>query len=246
MRHLETPIQNHLLLRLSPEDLALLGPLERVDLDLRAPLEHADLPVEFAYFIESGLASVVLRPPNNREMEVGIIGREAMSGLSIVYGDTQSPFDTFMQVPGQALRVGVGQLRQAMASSPALNQVMLRSAWAFSIQVATTAFANGRSKLEERLARWLLMVADRVGPRLDITHEFLAMMLAVRRSGVTLAVQLLEGKGLIRARRGSITIEDRAGLVEAANGSYGLAEHEYERLLGKGSPRTAQPERADA
>jgi CRP-like cAMP-binding protein len=149
----EPPIQNHLLLRLSPEDLRALGPLERVELELRAPLEHADLPVEFAYFMESGMASVVVRPPNNREMEVGIIGREAMTGLSLVYGDTQSPFDTFIQVPGQALRIEIGQLRRALHASPALKDVMLRAARAFSIQVATTAFANGRSKLEERLAR---------------------------------------------------------------------------------------------
>lgn len=241
---LEIPTTNHLLLSLSADQLALLGPLERVELELRRPLERADLPVEFAYFLESGIASIVLRPPNHREMEVGIVGREGTSGLSIIYGDHRSPFDTFMQIAGHAQRAEAGRVRDAMTVDHELHAALLRFARAFSIQVATTAFANGRAKLEERLARWLLMVGDRVGRRLDITHEFLAMMLAVRRSGVTLAVQILEGRGLIRARRGTISIEDREGLIEAANGSYGLAEREYERLLGTHSLLAANTERA--
>jgi CRP-like cAMP-binding protein len=107
-----------------------------------------------------------------------------------------------------------------------------RYARAFSIQVATTALANGRSKLDERLARWLLMVSDRVGTTFPITHEFISLMLGVRRPGVTLAIQILEGKGMIRASRGSVTILDRHGLIGLANGSYGFAEAHYARLLG--------------
>lgn len=242
---LRNPHTNQLLLSLSAGQLASLGPLESVELELRQPLEYANLPVEFVYFLESGLASVVVRPPDNRRVEVGIVGREGTSGLSIIYGDHRSPFETFVQIAGHALRAEAGRVRDAIAADPELHATLLRFARAFSIQVATTAFANGRAKLEERLARWLLMVGDRVGRKLDITHEFLAIMLAVRRSGVTLAVQILEGKGLIRARRGTITIEDREGLIEAANGSYGLAEQEYKRLLGWDAPSVAERERVD-
>ena len=102
---------------------------------------------------------------------------------------------------------------------------------AFSVQVATTAVANGHGTLEARLYRWLLMVGDRLGQSFAVTHQFLALMLGVRRSGVTLAIQILEGRGLIKATRGNVTIIDRPGLIEHAAGTYGFAEAEYDRLL---------------
>lgn len=125
-----------------------------------------------------------------------------------------------------------GPVQKAMTDSPAIRRLFLTYARAFSIQVGATAVVNGRAKLEERLARWLLMVSDRMGASFRITHEFMSVMLAVRRSGVTLGVQALESNGLLRASRGSIHIVDRRGLIDAAGGSYGLPEREYERLLG--------------
>jgi len=113
-----------------------------------------------------------------------------------------------------------------------IRRAFLRYARAFSIQVATTALANGRARLDERLARWLLMVQDRSGTTFPITHEFISVMLGVRRPGVTLAIQILEGNGLIEARRGVVTIVDRDGLIKLSNGAYGVAEKHYERLLG--------------
>jgi hypothetical protein len=104
---------------------------------------------------------------------------------------------------------------------------------AFAIQVAFTALANGRAKLEERLARWLLMVHDRVvGDRIVLTHEYMAVMLGVRRPGVTVALHILEGKGAIRSHRGEVVIKDREGLAAEAGGGYGQPETEYARLLG--------------
>jgi CRP-like cAMP-binding protein len=226
------PIQNLLLLRLSPEELERLGPREHVTLGLRAPLEAPNQPIQFVYFMEEGMASVVAELPGRGAIEVGVIGREGMTGLALVQGDSQSPFETFVQCAGSALRIESEYLVSAQSSSPALHAIFLRYERAFSVQVATTAFANGRSKLDERLARWLLMVSDRMGNSFHITHEFLAIMLAVRRSGVTVALQILEGHGLIRAGRGSIAILDRAGLIKSARGAYGLAEQEYARLLG--------------
>lgn len=105
-------------------------------------------------------------------------------------------------------------------------------------QTAHTALANGQGKLEQRLARWLLMAHGRIdGDELPLTHEFLALMLSVRRPGVTVALQLLEHRALIAAKRGIITIRHRKGLTELANGLYGIAEAEYRRLIGD----TAKP-----
>jgi CRP-like cAMP-binding protein len=223
--------QNWLLRRLSPYDLELLGKLERVHLPLRQTLEVANAPNEFVYFMEDGLASVV-SDNTDGAIEIGVIGREGVTGLGLAYGDLQSPFETFIQVEGSAMRCETANLQRAMAQSETVRSLVIKYARAFSIQVASTATANGRSKLEERLARWLLMVSDRNGINFRITHEFMAVMLGVRRSGVTLAVQSLEGRGLIRAGRGGIQIADRDGMVEMAHNSYGLAEREYQRLLG--------------
>jgi CRP-like cAMP-binding protein len=195
-------------------------------------LEPAGGPIEHVYFIEDGVASVVAQSKGNPEIEVGITGLEGMTGLALVEADDRSPFETFVQVSGSAIRVDAAHFSAAIAASPAFRDLTLRYARAFHLQVAGTAISNGRSKLEERLARWLLMVHDRVGKSFNITHEFLAVMLAVRRAGVTLALQILEGKGLIRASRGTVTVVDRDGLIETSNGAYGLAEREYERLLG--------------
>ncbi|MDB5507043.1 MAG: cyclic nucleotide-binding protein [Devosia sp.] len=221
---------NLLLQRLSDDDLALLAPLTTVDLTLRQQLHAANTKIEFAYFPEHCLASVVSEEVPG-VIEVGIIGVDGMTGVALAYGDVQSPFECFVQGAGTATRVDAHRLSTAIATSGTLRQVMLNFANAFATQVAATSIANGRGLLEERLARWLLMVADRMGTSFSITHEFLATMLAVRRSGVTLGLQALEGRGLIRSTRGSVTLLDRDGLVGTSNGSYGLAEREYARLF---------------
>jgi hypothetical protein len=222
--------QNLLLRRLSDSDLALLGKVTKVHLDLRQQLYQAHSPLRFIYFPENCLASVVAAVPKGT-IEVGMIGHEGMTSSWICHGDTQSPFETFVQGAGTAHQVNAGQMREALERSPSLRALILNYARAYEIQVAATSIANGQALLEERLARWLLMVADRLGHSFGITHEFLATMLAVRRSGVTLALQLLEGRGLIRATRGNVTIIDREGLIIRANGTYGLAEREYARLF---------------
>jgi CRP-like cAMP-binding protein len=216
---------------LTAEALAALGPLERISLPVRTRLDTMN-GVASVYFIEDGVASVVADVEGKLVVELGIVGREGMIGLNVVYGDAEDPFHVFMQVEGSALRADAEAVSKAMDASAELRSLLLRYARASSIQVATTALANGRSKLDERLARWLLMVSDRVGTTFPITHEFISIMLGVRRPGVTLAVQILEGNGLIKATRGTIIILDREGLIELAHGAYGVAERHYERLLG--------------
>jgi CRP-like cAMP-binding protein len=169
-----------------------------------------------------------------RDIEVGVVGREGVTGTAIVQGDTQSPHITFVQVQGAAYRIEADQFRYALSVNKRLRDLLTAYVRALAIQVSYTALANGRSKIEERLARWLLMVHDRVdGDRFNLTHEFLAVMLGVRRPGVTVSLHVLEGNGLIKSNRGEVIILDREGLIDLANGSYGVPEREYERLIAR-------------
>jgi len=212
---------NRILSRLSKADFCLLEPhLEPVDLPLRKMLAARNKRVEHVYFPESGFASVVAN--GDIAIEVGIIGREGMTGMSVALGNGDCvPHDTYMQMAGNGQRISAAQLRKAIAASVPLHHVLLAFVHSFMTQTTQTVLANGRSKIEDRLARWLLMAQDRVdGNELPLTHEFLAVMLGVRRSGVTIALQELERKGLIAHRRSVITVVDREGLEHSANGTY--------------------------
>ncbi len=225
---------NRILSRLSGEDFALLEPhLTASDLTLRKQLEVSRRPIEYAYFPESGIASVVANGDNKRSIEVGLIGRDGMTGLAIVMGTDRSTHHTYVQVAGRARKIRSEDLRAAIRTSATLHQRFLQYEHAFLMQTGYTAMANGRGKIEERLARWLLMAHDRIdGDTLPLTHEFLSVMLGVRRPGVTHAINLLERIGLIHATRGVITIIDREGLEENSNGAYGAPEAELNRLFG--------------
>jgi CRP-like cAMP-binding protein len=226
--------RNHLLSVLSPADFRLLEPnLEATELGLRRVLEHANKPIKQVYFMEAGIASVVTGSGSPRQIEVGIVGREGMTGISVVMGDNRWPHQTYMQVAGRGQRMKADDLRRAMEKSSSLRDCFLHFVQAFMLQTAHTATSNGRANIEQRLARWLLMAHDRVsGNELPLTHEFLALMLCVRRAGVTVAIQSLENSRLLSAKRGLIVIIDRAGLKAVAAGFYGVPEAEYRRLNG--------------
>jgi CRP-like cAMP-binding protein len=213
---------NRILSRLSRQDFALLEPhLEPVDLPVRKPLEARRKRIDQVYFIESGFASMVANGTSKPSIEVGIIGREGMTGLAIVLGSDRAQHATYIQVAGKGQRISVAKLREADERSITLHRAMLRYAHAFLLQTTTTALANGRSKIEERLARWLLMADDRIdGDDLPLTHEFLGLMLGTHRPGVTIALQALEKAGLITTRRSRITIVDRKSLEKSSNGTY--------------------------
>lgn len=222
--------RNRLLSLISDEALTALSP-SIVPIAMREKIDDAQHSGS-VYFIEDGVASVVADVDTKMSIELGIIGYEGVTGVHMLYDDPVNVFSTVMQVEGRAAAVDAGKWQALLKRDEQARSVAARFARAFSIQVASTALANGRSKLDERLARWLLMVCDRTGTTFGITHEFISVMLGVRRTGVTLAIQLLEGNSLIRASRGSITIVDRPGLVAKANGAYGFAEAHYDRLLG--------------
>ena len=219
---LRSTTPNRILSGLSRKDFGLLEPhLNAVDLPLRKQLETRKRPIDEIYFVEAGFASVVAGGTDKAGIEVGIIGREGMTGLAIVLGNERAAHDTFIQVAGKGLRIRTARLRDGIDRSVTLHRSLLRYAHAFLLQTTTTALANGRSKIEERLARWLLMADDRIdGDELPLTHEFLGLMLGVRRPGVTVALRALVRAGLISTRRSSIRIIDRKALEENSNGTY--------------------------
>ena len=195
---------NRLLASLSNDDFELLGPhLESVSLELRKHLEKPNRRIDAVYFPEAGFASVVAVQANGKQVEVGLIGREGMTGLPIVLGNHRSPHATYIQSPGSGKCIPATALRNAIQASPSLRDSLLKFVQAFGVQTTHTAVCNAQYKLDVRLARWLLMAHDRIGDdTLQLTHEFLSLMLGVRRPGVTEALHALREKGLIAYGRG--------------------------------------------
>jgi CRP-like cAMP-binding protein len=231
--------RNRLLAVLSNADRDLLTPsLEMIGLDARQILETPSDPIAYVYFVESGLVSVVGTTQPDHRIEVGMVGYEGMTGLAIVLGDDRAVNETQVQSAGSAMRLSTKLLREMMETSRSLTATLLRYVNVFMVQGSQTALANGRGRLDERLARWLLMWHDRVlEDDLLITHEFLALLLGVRRQGVTVALHDLEGQGLIRSTRSHIRVLDRDGLKQSANGFYGVPEAEYDRAIGHANRR---------
>lgn len=235
MSHLPAFSTNLLLSVLSPGDVELLRPsLTRVSLEHRQVLVEPGQRIEHVYFLESGVASVVSDLPEEGPTEVGIFGREGVSGIGVLLDVDVSLHRTHMQVEGDtAMRIETERLRAAVAQSPTLQALLLRYVYSFHVQTAHSAVSNAQHRMEARLARWLLMCHDRLdGNDILITHEFMAMMIVAQRSGVTITLHFLEGAGMIRSKRGRVSILDRDKLEEIAGDAYGLPEAEYRRLIG--------------
>jgi CRP-like cAMP-binding protein len=228
---------NHLLKQLFPHDAAMLSPmLEHVDLKQDETLFEPLQEIPYVYFFNGGLSSEVAVNADGHRIEVGCIGYEGFSGVPVVLGVDSSPHRSFMQAGASALRISSADLRRAMASSPTLSSLLLRLAHVFMCQIAATALADGRYRVEQRLARWLLMSEDRLGQELPLTHDFLALMLGVRRPSVTDALHVLEGEQAIVAERGLIKVRSRTKLESLAGDAYGAPEAEYRRVISQGWP----------
>jgi CRP-like cAMP-binding protein len=229
-----SPFRNRLLATMSAADLALLQPhLRPLNLPLRYDMERPNRRIEAVYFIQTGVASVVAVQANEERVEVGLIGPEGMTGSAVVLGGSQSPHATYIQVAGEGLRIAAKDLRDAMGSSETLRALLLKFVQVFMVQTAHTAIANARSKIDQRLARWILMAHDRArGDRLTLSHEFMALMLGVRRAGVTESLQHLKRQKLIVTGRNEIRVLSRKGIEQIAGNSYGVPEREYRRLIG--------------
>ena len=225
---------NRLLGLLPARDFARLRPhLHRIPLKYRQSLYRAHKPIEFVYFIEAGVGSLVNTMANGAAAEVGTIGNEGVVGLPLVLGDDEAPTSVYVQVPGAGLRMKATLFKKELARSASMRTVMLHYAHAFFNQVAQSAACNQFHSLEQRCCRWLLMTHDRMhSDEFMLTQEFLAMMLGVQRTGVTVAAGALQRAGLIRYIRGNVTILDRRGLTARACECYGVSKREFDRLLG--------------
>jgi CRP-like cAMP-binding protein len=208
--------------------------LVKVDLKVRQSLARPRRPIEHVYFIDEGMVSVVAKAKGDNQAEVAVIGSEGASGCAVLLEAGMSSQDLYMQVAGSGHRIEAGRLLAAMAQSPSLRCLMLQYVHTVMVQQDETAVSAARANIRQRLARWLLMAQDRLGSELRLTHDFLGVMLAVRRSGVTDAINDFATDGLIATRRACITVIDRDRLLEIAGGYYGSPGAEYRRLFEHG------------
>ncbi len=219
--------KNELLSALPPVELSQLRPfLTRVPWINGQGLHEAGERIEQVFFVEQGLAAMMADTESGSSTEVGLVGREGLVGLPVLLSPAAASFHrAVVQMPGNALRMPAPALRSSLDALPVLRGLLFQALEAFMAQVAQTAACNSQHSLTQRLARWLLMAHDRSdGDNLALTQEFLSAMLAVRRSGVTVAMQALQAAGVVGQRRGHVIICDRPGLEAAACGCYGRVQ----------------------
>jgi CRP-like cAMP-binding protein len=231
----DLPVPNLFLASLPQEDYDRLRPhFELVELPLRKILYEMGQPVEHCWFTDGGMTSLVIRLEDGAQIEAGVVGKEGFTGLSALMGaGTAAPHTSMIQMPGIGARIDASLLRDEMLRRPALLERVLRYAQALNIQVSQTAVCNARHDLQERLARWLLMAHDRSETdTLPLTQEFISMMLAVRRPGVTVAAHTLQNTGAIHYERGRIQVLDRHRLEDVACECYGIVRQQYQAILG--------------
>jgi CRP-like cAMP-binding protein len=237
-------LANRLLALLPRRDYERLRPhLERVPLEYRKSLYRARKAIDYVYFIETGVGSLVNTMANGQAAEVGTIGNEGMVGLPLVLGDDRAPMSVYVQVPGVGMKMEASLFVQELARSGSMRDVMHRYSHAFFNQVAQSAACNHFHTLEQRTCRWMLMTHDRMqSDEFLLTQEFLAMMLGVQRTGVSAAAASLKEGGLIRYTRGNVTILDRRGLEQRSCECYAVSKREFDRLLGARAMRKVRPE----
>jgi CRP-like cAMP-binding protein len=228
------PRANRLLAAMPAPALERIMPcLEAIRTDQGEVLIRADEPVERVYFPTSGLFSLVVRSSEGDAVEAAVAGREGMLGTSVVLGMPTSTFEELCQIENGVLALPASVLREALDAEPAFLMLLMRYVGTLLHATARNAACNRLHVTEQRLARWLLQVRDRVeSDTFFLTQEFLGRMLSVRRPTVTEAVAALEERGLLRHQRGRIRLLDEAGLQAAACEDYARIRDTYALLLG--------------
>jgi CRP-like cAMP-binding protein len=206
--------KNLILRRLSPECTHSFGDhLQPVDLAIKQNIYQPNEPVRHAYFAELGMMSVVSVMTDGRSIEVGTIGKEGMAGGFTLLHVDSVPYQCFVQIPGHGYRVDVDVLRSEASRNSELHRLISQHQVAFLTQAMQAAACNGLHSVAQRCCRWLLMSQDRSeSSEVHLTHEFLGLMLGVRRASVTDVLRPLQERGWIQSQRGEIKILDRAGL----------------------------------
>ena len=226
-------VRNRLLTALDARDLNhLIAHLEEDFYPSGSILIEPNEKTDYVYFPYNCVVSLINTVDGGSTVEVGTVGNEGMAGLAIFLDADATPSRTLVQVSGDMARLPADKFREHSDSSPGFRKFLNRYTLAFIAQVSQTATCNRAHTIDERCARWLLMTHDRVtSDTFNLTHEFLAFMLGVRRAGVTVAAGILQKAGLITYKRGNITVLDRPGLEGASCECYGLVRKEFERLL---------------
>jgi len=224
--------KNRVLAALPKAEIDRLAPhLFPVVLEVDKTLLGADEKVSDAYFLEDGLASIVVTMSDGSTVEVGVVGRDGISGLPLLLETDSIPTRTFMQIPGSGFRIKADRLSEEYAKPGKLRTLLQNYLQSHLVQTSQSAACNRLHEAEQRLAKWLLICCDRTGSdHLNLTHEFLAQMLGTRRSTVTLAAGILQRSGLIEYSRGHVTILDGKGLEKAACECYRAIQNESKRL----------------
>lgn len=211
---------------------ALLERGELIDLAFGEILCEPQQTIRFVYFPLSAFISLVDTAGNHTPLEMGLIGNEGMLGATVILGIDKAQLRAVVQGKGTAFRLTVSQLRRQLHASPSLLRTLQRYLYVITIQLAKSVACIHFHEVEPRLARWLLMTHDRAhADCFRLTHEYLAGMLGVRRSGVTVAAGALQRRSLIRYARGDINIVDRKGLEAASCECYEAAVETYRQLL---------------
>ncbi|SHI99286.1 cAMP-binding domain of CRP or a regulatory subunit of cAMP-dependent protein kinases [Roseomonas rosea] len=228
-------IRNRLLKALPPESLdRILPKLVPVELPLRKQLYQPDRPIEAAYFPEEGIISMVSVLDEGMQAEVGMAGREGMLGTPLLAGVETSFVESMVQLGGSGLRMEAHAFRDEVEANRPFRTLLLHYSEAHQAQMIQTAACNGNHGLEQRFARWLLMVHDRVdGDEMSLTQEFIAVMLSVHRPSVTVAAGILQRAGLIRYAAGRVTMLDRPGLEAVCCECYGAVRRRFETVMGQ-------------
>jgi CRP-like cAMP-binding protein len=211
-------VSNHVLNSIPQGEFDVIRPdLEFVQLPHHRIIHEAGEKIEFAYFLNQGLASLVVLTSDGRSVEVAIVGREGVVGMPLAVGLHRGPYRSIMQIPGTGVRIKSELLEERLQEMPELRLVMNRFVLVQGLQIAQIAACNRLHEIDQRLARWLLMCQDRVDSELlPVTHEFLAQMLGTGRPSVSLAAGMLQKSGTIDNTRGTVRILNRTQLESAA------------------------------
>ena len=225
-------LRNRILRRLPKSDLKRLeSKLERIEMPRRTSLYEPNRPFDYVYFPETGVASILTVLHDGTETEVATAGYEGVVGLQVFFGAETTPGRAFWQIRGSAFRLKAEVFRAEAERGGALADALLRYAHGFLNQLSQTVSCNFSHSIEQRAARWLLMIQDRAGDEFELTHEFISHMLGVRRAGVTEAMRSLQKAGGLQYSRGLITILDRTRLEGISCECYRSVSDEFSRLL---------------
>jgi CRP-like cAMP-binding protein len=228
------PKRNRLLASLPETEFqALLPHFELVSLTHGDHVIVPDVPIDHMYFPLTVLLSLVTTMEDGAAVESGIIGREGVSGIPVLLSARQTTMPTFAQVPGEALKIKAEIMKEAYEQRGSLHALLNRYMHTVVVMGSYSTACNALHKIEPRMAKWLLMSSDGVGSdEFNLTHEFLAVMLGVRRASVSEIAAAMRKDGLIDYVRGQIKITDRSGLESASCECYDKVKDEYERLFG--------------